>query len=150
MAELCKLSGVKLITYGTVMGGLLSEKFLGTNPSVPFMGPSLSTPSLNKYKQMVDQWGGWNLFQELLLTLKKTAEKHGVSIAAVAVKFVLNQSEVAGSMVGVRLGISEHLEDSRKIFEFQLDKEDEDNINRVSRKGRDLLKLIGDCGDEYR
>ncbi|KAI5082214.1 hypothetical protein GOP47_0001957 [Adiantum capillus-veneris] len=150
MAELCKISGVKLITYGTVMGGLLSEKFLGSNPSLPFVGPSLNTPSLNKYKQMVDQWGGWNLFQELLQTLKSISTKHGVSIAAVAVKYVLNQSEVAGSMVGVRLGLSDHLEDSRRIFEFQLDKEDEANINQVSRKGKDLMKLIGDCGDEYR
>lgn len=150
MAELCQHSGVKLITYGTVMGGLLSEKFLGANPSIPFMGPSLSTPSLNKYKQMVDQWGGWNLFQELLRTLKTISAKHGVSIPAVAVKYVLNQPEVAGSMIGVRLGLSEHLEESRRIFEFQLDQEDEADIIAVSMKGKDLMKLIGDCGDEYR
>eukprot|EP00250_Pteridium_aquilinum_P006696 c16560_g2_i1 orf=78-1082(+) len=86
MAELCQLSGVKLITYGTVMGGLLSEKFLDANISIPFMGPSINTPSLSKYKQMVDQWGGWNLFQELLRTLKTISAKHGVSIPAVAVK----------------------------------------------------------------
>lgn len=150
MAEICQLSGVKLITYGTVMGGLLSEKFLDTNLSIPFMGPSLNTPSLNKYKQMVDQWGGWSLFQELLRALKTISAKHRVSIPAVAVKYVLNQSEVAGSMIGVRLGLSEHLQDSKRIFEFQLDVEDEACINQVSRKGRDLMKLIGDCGDEYR
>ncbi|KAH9699863.1 Aldo ket red domain-containing protein [Citrus sinensis] len=52
MAELCQLTGVKLITYGTVMGGLLSEKFLDTNLSIPFAGPPLNTPSLQKYKRV--------------------------------------------------------------------------------------------------
>ncbi|MCO5552845.1 hypothetical protein L7F22_006363 [Adiantum nelumboides] len=91
MAELCQLTGVKLITYGTVMGGLLSEKFLDTNISIPFVGSSLNTPSLNKYKKMVDTWGGWSLYQELLRTLKRISLKHGVSIPTVAVRYVLNQ-----------------------------------------------------------
>ena len=32
-----------------VMGGLLSEKFLDTNLAIPFAGPPLNTPSLQKY-----------------------------------------------------------------------------------------------------
>ena len=36
------------------MGGLLSEKFLDANVSIPFMGPSLDTPSLKKYKQVLN------------------------------------------------------------------------------------------------
>ncbi|URD83808.1 Uso1 / p115 like vesicle tethering protein, head region [Musa troglodytarum] len=39
--------------YGTVMGDLLSEKFLNTNLSIPFIGPPLNTPSLQKYKRGV-------------------------------------------------------------------------------------------------
>ncbi|KAG9151846.1 hypothetical protein Leryth_002124 [Lithospermum erythrorhizon] len=111
MAELCQLTGVKLITYGTVMGGLLSEKFLDTNLTIPFAGPKLNTPSLQKYKRMIDAWGGWSLFQALLQTLKSVATKHGVSIATVAVRYILDQPSVAGSMVGVRLGLSEHIND---------------------------------------
>ncbi|XP_031110836.1 flagellar radial spoke protein 5 isoform X2 [Ipomoea triloba] len=150
MAELCQLSGVKLITYGTVMGGLLSEKFLDTNLMIPFAGPQLNTPSLQKYKRMVDAWGGWSLFQELLQTLKAVANKHGVSISTVAVKYILDQPAVAGSMVGVRLGLSEHIKDSNDVFSLVLDEEDVDRIQDVTRKGRDLQKVIGDCGDEYR
>jgi hypothetical protein len=41
--------------------------------------------------QMVDAWGGWSLFQELLRTLKKVASKHGTSIATVAVRYILDQ-----------------------------------------------------------
>ncbi|XP_072977559.1 flagellar radial spoke protein 5 isoform X2 [Typha angustifolia] len=150
MAELCQLTGVKLITYGTVMGGLLSEKFVDTNLSIPFAGPPLNTPSLQKYKRMVDAWGGWSLFQGLLQTLKKVALKHGVNIPTVAVRYVLDQSSVAGSMVGVRLGLAEHIQDTNAIFSLKLDEEDMNNITEASKKGRDLMKIIGDCGDEYR
>lgn len=34
------------------MGGLLSEKFLDTNLTIPFAGPPLNTPSLQKYKRV--------------------------------------------------------------------------------------------------
>ncbi|XP_058215513.1 LOW QUALITY PROTEIN: flagellar radial spoke protein 5 [Rhododendron vialii] len=150
MAELCQLTGVKLITYGTVMGGLLSEKFLDTNLSIPFAGPPLNTPSLQKYKRMVDAWGGWSLFQTLLQTLKKVATKHGVSIPTVAVKYILDQPAVAGSMVGVRLGLSEHIKDANAVFSLVLDEEDVNSIREVQKKGKDLMRIIGDCGDEYR
>ncbi|KAF3320101.1 putative aldo-keto reductase 2 [Carex littledalei] len=150
MAELCQLTGVQLITYGTVMGGLLSEKFLDTNINIPFAGPPLNTPSLQKYKRMVDAWGGWGLFQTLLQALKKVAAKHMVSIPTVAVRYVLDQPSVAGSMVGVRLGLSEHIKDTTAIFSLKLDEEDFNCINEVSKKGRDLMTIIGDCGDEYR
>ncbi|CAI0559577.1 unnamed protein product [Linum tenue] len=148
--QLCEATGVKLITYGTVMGGLLSEKFLDTNLSIPFAGPPLNTPSLQKYKRMVDAWGGWGQFQVLLKTLKKVASKHGVSIPTVAVKYILDQPAVAGSMVGVRLGLSEHVKDSNAVFALELDEEDVNSILEVSKKGRDLMEVIGDCGDEYR
>ncbi|CAN6438764.1 unnamed protein product [Victoria cruziana] len=99
---------------------------------------------------MVDAWGGWNLFQVLLQTLKKVASKHGVSIPTVAVRYVLDQPSVAGSMIGVRLGLSQHIEDSLAIFSLELDEEDKSSIDSVSKQGRDLLQIIGDCGDEYR
>lgn len=35
------------------MGGLLSEKFLDTNLSIPFAAPPLNTPSLQKYKRVI-------------------------------------------------------------------------------------------------
>jgi hypothetical protein len=53
-------------------------------------------------------------------------------------------------MIGVRLGLSQHLSDSQAIFKIELDDEDRQTIEAVTRKGRDLLEVIGDCGDEYR
>ena len=112
--------------------------------------PQLNTVSLRKYKNIIDSWGGWNLFQKLLTVLKEIAEKHGVSIPNVAVRYVLEQPSVAGVIVGARLGISEHLEENAKVFNFNLDAEDYDKINSIATESRDLFKFIGDCGDEYR
>lgn len=138
MADLCNVTGVKLITYGTVMGGLLSEKFLDVNVSIPFAGPPLDTPSLNKYKRMVDAWGGWKLFQELLREVKYVSNKHGVSMSAVAVRYVLDQPAVAGSMIGVRLGLKDHIRDSQEIFKLQLDQDDYARIASVTKRGKNL------------
>lgn len=60
------------------------------------------------------------------------------------------QASVAGSMVGVRLGLSEHIDDTNAIFSLELDEEDMNSITEASKKGRSLTDIIGDCGDEYR
>jgi aryl-alcohol dehydrogenase-like predicted oxidoreductase len=147
MIKFCQQHDIKLFTYGTVCGGLLSEKYLD-KPEL--RGFDLATVSLKKYKNMVDAWGGWQLLQELLSTLKSIADKHGVSIPNVAVRYILDKPAVGGVIVGARLGISEHLEDNAQVFSFNLDAEDLKQIDAVSQKSRDLYQLIGDCGDEYR
>jgi aryl-alcohol dehydrogenase-like predicted oxidoreductase len=147
MEAFCAGHGISLLTYGTLLGGLLSEKYLG-RPE-PGRG-DLTTASLQKYKQMIDAWGGWALFQELLATLKRVAAKHGVSIANVATRYVLDRPAVAGVIVGVRLGIAEHIADNSRTFNVALDAEDHAAIEPVLTKSRDLMRVIGDCGDEYR
>ncbi|MBE9052982.1 aldo/keto reductase [Nostocales cyanobacterium LEGE 11386] len=147
MVQFCQQHEIKLFTYGSICGGLLSEKYLGKPEP---RGNDLATVSLRKYKNMVDAWGGWQLFQELLSTLKQIADKHQVSIANVAVRYILDQPAVGGVIVGARLGISEHIQDNAKVFSFTLDAEERDRINSISRQSQDLYQLIGDCGDEYR
>ena len=147
MVQFCQEHDIQLLAYGTVCGGLLSEKYLGQ----PEPGRSaLNTASLGKYKQMVDAWGGWGLFQELLVELKWIADKHGVSIANVAVQYILDRPAVAGVIIGVRLGVTDHRENNARVFDFTLDTEDRDRIQAVLQKSRDLYRVIGDCGDEYR
>ncbi|WGV25659.1 aldo/keto reductase [Halotia branconii] len=147
MVQFCQQHDIKLFTYGTVCGGLLSEKYLDKSE---LRGFDLATTSLKKYKNMIDAWGGWQLFQELLTTLKQIADKHKVSIANVAVRYILDQPAVGGVIVGARLGVSEHIADNAQVFSFSLDAEDSDRIDAVSRQSRDLYEIIGDCGDEYR
>ena len=147
MAQFCLDQGIHLLAYGTLCGGLLSDRYLGTpEPS----RSALNTASLSKYKQMVDAWGGWELFQELLGALRPVADKHQVNIANVAVRYVLDRPAVAGAIVGVRLGVSENRADSARVFEFNLDPSDLAQIDAVLNRSRDLYKIIGDCGDEYR
>src|SRR5580704_1569297 len=62
MAEFCTAHGIALLTYGTLLGGLLSGAWL--DRPEPGRG-ELATVSLQKYKNMIDAWGGWALFQEL-------------------------------------------------------------------------------------
>lgn len=147
MIKFCQEHDIKLFSYGSLCGGLLSEKYVGKPEPGGF---DLQTISLKKYKNMIDAWGGWQLFQELLSTLKQIAEKYQVSIANVAVNYILNQSAVAGVIVGARLGIAEHLQDNARVFDFNLDAEDLEKIDVISQQSRDLYQLIGDCGDEYR
>ncbi|CAA9564486.1 aldo/keto reductase family [uncultured Synechococcales cyanobacterium] len=147
MISFCQEQSVHLFAYGTICGGLLSEKYLGVPEP---QGGKLNTASLRKYKNMIDAWGGWNLFQTLLQTLEEIAQNYGVSIANVAVRYVLEQPTVAGAIVGVRLGASEHWSNNTKVFGFSLKRSDYDQINAVLEQSRDLYQLIGDCGDEYR
>ena len=147
MIPFCQEHNIQLLTYGTVCGGLLSEKYLGQPEP---RGRELSTVSLEKYKMMIDTWGGWNLFQELLTTLKEIADKHRVSIANVAVRYILARPAVGGVIIGTRLGIAEHRTENAQTFSFALDAEDHTQIEKVVNKSRDLYQAIGDCGDEYR
>lgn len=147
MQDLCEKHDIKLLAYGTLGGGLLSERYL-EKPEPSYS--SLNTASLYKYKRMVDRWGDWSLFQRFLRVLSEIADKHNVSIANVAVRYVLESPVVAGAIVGVRLGISEHIEDNLRVFSFSLDSEDNSKIEEILNESNDLMKIIGDCGDEYR
>jgi aryl-alcohol dehydrogenase-like predicted oxidoreductase len=147
MVPFCLENNIELFTYGTLCGGLLSEKYLGQPEP---RGKELATASLRKYKNMIDAWGGWTLFQELLSVLKEIADHHSVSIPNVAVRYILDKATVAGVIVGARLSVSEHLEDNARVFDVTLDSEEQERIHAVLRNSRDLYRLIGDCGNEYR
>jgi len=147
LAPFCQARQVWLLTYGTLCGGFLSDRYLG-QPE-PGRG-ALNTASLQKYKQMIDAWGGWGLFQQLLAALKRIADKHGVSVANVATRYILDKPAVAGVIVGVRLGVSDHHAENERAFAAHLDAADLEQIDAVLARSNDLYRIIGDCGDEYR
>jgi aryl-alcohol dehydrogenase-like predicted oxidoreductase len=147
LAAYCQQHGIALLAYGTLCGGLLSERYLGRPEPAR---ASLSTASLQKYKQMVDAWGDWGRFQHVLAVLEQIAKKHQASIANVAVRYVLDRPAVAGAIVGARLGVSGHVADNTRVFGLRLDAADLQAIEAGLADSRDLYGLIGDCGDEYR
>jgi len=139
--------GIKILSYGTLLGGFFSEKYLNVDEPTR---ADLTTASLQKYKNMIDIWGGWQLFQELLEVLNTISKKHYCSIANIATRFILDKPQVAGVIIGSRLGISDHKEDNSKVFDLKLDQDDISLISTITSKSNDLFETIGDCGDEYR
>lgn len=102
---------------------------------------------------MIDVWGSWDLFQVLLRTLDGIATRkgEGVDIANVATRYILEKPYVAGVIVGARIGISEHVAQNLKVFEFELDTKDYEEIDAVLKKSNSskMFEIIGDCGDEW-
>ena len=95
-AALCRAHDVALLCYGTVAGGFLSDRWLGApEPAAP-----LANRSLVKYKLIIEDFGGWALFQELLAALRRVADRHGVDIASVASRMALQFPGVAAVIVG--------------------------------------------------
>lgn len=142
MAELCRERGVKLLAFGTLAGGLLTDRFLGREEPA-----ELATWSEMKYKRFLDLAGSWDAYQGLLRVLGGVADRHEVSIANVASRYVLEQPSVAGVIIGARLGESQHIEDNLRLFSFELDKSDREEIESALES---LVPIPGDCGDEYR
>ncbi|HXV89004.1 MAG TPA: aldo/keto reductase [Nitrososphaeraceae archaeon] len=147
MIPFCRKHNISLLTYGSICGGLLSERYVGKpEPSIT----DLNTLSLQKYKKMIDTWGDWNLFQRLLLVLDNIAKKHRASITNVATNYILSKATVAGVIIGARLGIIDHINDNSNVFNFNLDDSDLESINQVCENANNLYEIIGDCGEEYR
>ena len=142
MSDFCLASGIRLLAYGALAGGLLSERWLaGPEPT------DLCDWSRMKYKRFVDAVGGWGVFQRILAALAAIARKHGVSLSNVATRFVLDQPAVAAVIVGARLGESEHRADNARVFALTLDDEDRAGLAQALTRSRPHR---GDCGDEYR
>ena len=144
MSEFCLDNSVRLLAYGTLAGGLLSERWLGI--AEPGEG-EISDWSKMKYKRFIDAIGGWDAFQAVLRALQMIASKHAVSIANVATRWVLEHKAVAATIVGARLGEREHRADNLLLFSFSLDQDDHHLIDEALNK---TIMLKGDCGDEYR
>ena len=142
MSDFCLAKGVRLLAYGTLAGGLLSERWLGVSEPA-----ALSDWSKSKYKRFVDAAGGWTLFQGILSAVAGVAERHGVSIANVATRWVLDHPAVAAVIVGARLGENQHRDDNRRTFDFAFDDGDRATLAAAVGAAR---PIPGDCGDEYR
>jgi aryl-alcohol dehydrogenase-like predicted oxidoreductase/enamine deaminase RidA (YjgF/YER057c/UK114 family) len=142
LSALCRAKGVKLLAYGTLCGGFLSDKWLG-RPE-PAAMPDWSR---SKYKRFIDAAGGWDVFQGILRAAADIAGKHGVSLSNVATRWVLEHEAVAAAIIGARLGESEHREDNLKAFGFALDAEDRGRLDEAFAA---TTPIPGDCGDEYR
>ncbi|QFT47301.1 General stress protein 69 [Roseivivax sp. THAF40] len=142
LSDLSCETGVKLFAYGTLCGGFLSEKWLGAEDPA-----QIGDWSKMKYRRFIDTIGGWEAFQALLRAASTIAAKHGVSVSNVATRWVLEQDAVAATIIGARLGESDHMADNLRLFSFALDAEDHAALGAAFAA---TDPVPGDCGDEYR
>ena len=142
MSQLCLERGVRLMAYGVLGGGFLSERWVGAAEPA-----AVSDWSKMKYQRFIHAVGGWEALQAVLRATREVGHKHGVSVSNVATRWVLEQAAVAAVIVGARLGESEHRADNLQVFGFALDDEDKAGLEAAFAGTR---RLPGDCGDEYR
>jgi aryl-alcohol dehydrogenase-like predicted oxidoreductase len=137
VAAWCAARGIGLLCYGGLAGGFLSERYAGRpDPAQP-----LENRSLVKYRLIIDEFGGWDLFQRMLAALGAIAARHGVGTGAVALRWVLDQPGVSGVIVGAR--DAAHLEQTVAACGFTLDEDDRAAIARVQ------AESSGPAGDVY-
>lgn len=143
LARLARERGVALLGYGSLAGGLLTERWLGAPDPTADGTPVTALPnrSLTKYKLIQQEWGSWDLFQELLRTLRAIGEKHGASIATVALRATLDRPETTAVVLGASGG--ERLDSTLQVFDLRLDDEDRAAIEVV------LAQAEGPEGDVY-
>jgi aryl-alcohol dehydrogenase-like predicted oxidoreductase len=137
LAALCAEHGVWLLCYGSVAGGFLSDRWLGASePSA-----LLENRSLVKYKLIIDDFGGWELFQELLRTLRRVADRHGADLATIASRWALDRPRAAAVIVGARN--RSHVGDNARITSLELSAADKAEIEAV------IARRRGPLGDVY-
>jgi Predicted oxidoreductases (related to aryl-alcohol dehydrogenases) len=100
-----------------------------------------------KYKRFIDVAGGWEVFQNMLNTINKIANKHSVSIANISSRYALNNESVAAVIIGSRLTENNHINENKTIVNIDLDSDD---IRQISAAQSKMNSIPGDCGDEYR
>ena len=123
-------NGVAALAYGTLAGGFLTDRWLGE----PDPGFSFENRSLVKYRLIIEEFCGWGLFQDLLLTLRGIADRRGSDIAAVAVRSMLDAPQVAAVILGARY--ADRLADTLRVLSIALDEEDRGALRAVQSRAR--------------
>ncbi len=142
LAEVCRANDVFLLAYGTLCGGFLADKWRGRPEPT-----EIPDWSRSKYKRFIDTVGGWDVYQGVLEAAARIAGKHGVSVSNIATRWVLEQTGVAGVIIGARIGESDHRADNARLFSFSLDPDDHALLDEAFAA---TTMISGDCGDEYR
>jgi aryl-alcohol dehydrogenase-like predicted oxidoreductase len=109
---------MQFLCYGTLAGGFLTENWLDQ----PDPGFAFANRSLVKYRLIIDEFGPWDRFQALLRLLKQIGDKHAVSLSSIAIRWVLDQPQVAATIVGARY--ARHLPKTLEVFDVTLDEAD--------------------------
>ncbi|MFC0266069.1 aldo/keto reductase [Alloscardovia macacae] len=125
---------IQQICYGTLAGGLLSEKYLdilraGANVTESFVDIQPETRSQVKYLQIIDASLGADGYLRILELLNDIAREHGVQIAQVATRYILQKTGVAATIIGIRN--SRHVAENARIGTLSLSADDVERIDAL-------------------
>lgn len=125
----CRAAGAHLVAYGPLAGGFLTERWLDRADPGPRPGPGMAFH--REYRIVVEAFGGWPRFQALLSTLDGVARQHGVAMATVVLRWVLDVPGVAVALAGA--SAPGRLADWRPVADLRLDADDRAAIDAVLR-----------------
>lgn len=117
-ATLARDHNVYLLAYGVLAGGFLTDFWLAADDP----GFEFANRSLVKYRLIIEEFGGWALFQELLHVLRNIADKHNADIDTIALKVILDNPDVTACIVGARY--ANRLPLTLRAFDVELDAKD--------------------------
>jgi aryl-alcohol dehydrogenase-like predicted oxidoreductase len=126
-----------LFCYGTIAGGFLSNQ---AGWASRIRRSRYANRSLVKYRLMVEEFGGWDRFQELLRQLDAIARKHHTGISTIAARWVLDKPQVALALVGAK--DAKHLAETLEIFRVKLDDDDRKVLGELAASS---AGAPGDC-----
>jgi aryl-alcohol dehydrogenase-like predicted oxidoreductase len=121
----CQQHDIMLLCYGVLAGGFLTNHWLRK----PDPGFQFENRSLIKYRLVIEDFGGWDLFQALLDVLVQIGTKHSVGLSTIATRYMLDQPGVAAVIIGART--ARHLDQTLSVFDVQLDTVDRETIQAV-------------------
>jgi aryl-alcohol dehydrogenase-like predicted oxidoreductase len=125
LARLASENEIGLLCYGTIAGGFLSDRWLGAPEPADW-----ENRSLVKYRLIIEEVGGWGRYQTILAALATVAARHDVSIAPVAIGWVLDRPSVAAAIVGTRGG--GHLDSIEAALRLRLTEADRAEIAQAT------------------
>ena len=136
-SQWCRSHQVKIFCYGVLAGGFLTPRWLGVDDP----GFQFDNRSLIKYRLIIEDFGGWPLFQQLLEVLADIAAAAACTLSAVAMRYMLDQPEVAAVIIGART--ASNLDSTLSVFNLVLSSEDRQRIDAV------LAQRTGPLGSVY-
>eukprot|EP01026_Neomeris_dumetosa_P069782 TRINITY_DN6912_c1_g1_i1.p1 TRINITY_DN6912_c1_g1~~TRINITY_DN6912_c1_g1_i1.p1 ORF type:complete len:212 (-),score=26.63 TRINITY_DN6912_c1_g1_i1:331-966(-) len=148
MIQLCEENNMKLFTYGSLAGGLLSDRYVeeprqGLFGKIKYSNVDLNTSSLKMYWNVIKYFGGQELWRSLLVTLRGIADRYDCSVSNVALAWVISQSAngIIHPIVGLRK--PSHIEDNIRVLNVELTSDDLLQIQEI------LKQAQGPNGDIY-
>lgn len=135
-ADFCKNNDIHMLCYGSLAGGFLSDRYLG-QPAPN----DIENRSLTKYRLIIEEIGGWDVYQSLLKSLDDIAQNHDVTLSEVAIAYTLSRPQVAGAIVGAHN--ARHLDRLKKLEGFTLPNDDIKTLEKL------LSSITNVRGDIY-